>query len=107
LRLKKQLRTRWRQEETCMNKISLPPPSRIDGVSRRQPGRRKIMAWIAANWFWVLIFIAFIAMHMFGHGGHGSHGGHGGGPRDKNERDRNNDTARGNPVNAGARGHQH
>ncbi len=29
------------------------------------------MAWFAANWFWVLILIAFIAMHMFGHGGHG------------------------------------
>ena len=28
------------------------------------------MAWLTANWFWVLIFIAFIAMHMFGHGGH-------------------------------------
>lgn len=33
------------------------------------------MAWLAENWFWVLIFIAFIAMHMFGHGGHGGHGG--------------------------------
>ena len=31
------------------------------------------MAWLTANWFWVLIFIAFIAMHMFGHGGHGGH----------------------------------
>lgn len=42
------------------------------------------MAWFTANWFWILTFIAFIAMHMFGHGGHGghgSHGGHGGGDR--------------------------
>ena len=31
------------------------------------------MAWFTANWFWVLIFIAFIAMHLFGHGGHGDH----------------------------------
>jgi len=31
------------------------------------------MAWLTANWFWVLILIAFIAMHMFGHGGHGGH----------------------------------
>ena len=36
------------------------------------------MAWLTENWFWILTFIAFIAMHLFGHGGHGSHGGHGG-----------------------------
>ena len=36
------------------------------------------MAWLAANWFWVVIGIAFIAMHLFGHGGHSghSHGSH-------------------------------
>ncbi len=32
------------------------------------------MAWFLENWFWVLIFIAFMAMHVFGHGGHGGHG---------------------------------
>lgn len=31
------------------------------------------MDWLAENWFWVLIFILFIVMHMFGHGGH-THG---------------------------------
>jgi hypothetical protein len=36
------------------------------------------MAWLTANWVWILIAIAFVGMHMFGHGGHGSHGGHGG-----------------------------
>lgn len=36
------------------------------------------MQWIIENWFWVLIGIAFIATHLFGHGGHGSHGNHGG-----------------------------
>ena len=36
------------------------------------------MQWFAQNWVWVLFFVGFIAMHMFGHGGHGSHGGHGG-----------------------------
>lgn len=41
------------------------------------------MAWFAANWFWVLVFIAFMAMHMFGHGGHGGHSGHGGGDRQR------------------------
>lgn len=33
------------------------------------------MDWILANWFWILIFGLFIAMHLFGHGGHGG-GGH-------------------------------
>ena len=26
------------------------------------------MAWRAENWFWILTFIAFIAMHMIGRG---------------------------------------
>ncbi|MBQ0831876.1 DUF2933 domain-containing protein [Marinobacter sp.] len=35
------------------------------------------MEWLAENWFWTLIGIAFVAMHLFGHGGHGGHkGGH-------------------------------
>ena len=34
------------------------------------------MTWLTANWFWVLISIAFVAMHLFGHGGHGGHSGH-------------------------------
>lgn len=34
------------------------------------------MAWLTENWIWVVFGIAFIAMHLFGHGGHG--GGHGG-----------------------------
>ena len=32
------------------------------------------MEWLAENWFWVVISILFVAMHMFGHGGHGGHG---------------------------------
>ncbi len=36
------------------------------------------MDWLSQNWVWVLIGIAFIAMHLFGHGGHGGHEGHGG-----------------------------
>lgn len=40
------------------------------------------MEWLLQNWFWVVVFVAFFAMHLFGHGGHGSHsggcsGGHG------------------------------
>lgn len=34
------------------------------------------MAWLTANWFSVLILVAFIAMHVFGHGRHGGHSGH-------------------------------
>ncbi|MGV8893193.1 MAG: hypothetical protein ACOH2K_09700 [Burkholderiaceae bacterium] len=33
------------------------------------------MTWLAENWIWVLFGVAFVAMHLFGHGGHG--GGHG------------------------------
>ena len=36
------------------------------------------MEWLAENWFWVLIGVLFVAMHLFGHGGHGGHGSHGG-----------------------------
>lgn len=60
------------------------------------------MEWLTQNWLWVAIFVAFVAMHLFGHGGHGGHGGgcggnHGGHrPADKDER---------NPPPPG--GHQH
>jgi hypothetical protein len=32
-----------------------------------------VMDWLSQNWLWIFIFIAFIAMHLFGHGGHGGH----------------------------------
>ncbi len=32
------------------------------------------MDWLAQNWIWVLFAVAFVAMHLFGHGGHGGHG---------------------------------
>ncbi len=41
------------------------------------------MDWILANWFWILIFGLFIAMHLFGHGGHG--GGHQHGSKNTSE----------------------
>ena len=41
------------------------------------------MTWLTENWFWILTFIAFVAMHMFGHGGHGGHGRHGGDDRER------------------------
>lgn len=43
------------------------------------------MQWLSENWVWVLVGIAFVAMHLFGHGGHGGHGGPG---RDEGDRQR-------------------
>ncbi len=65
------------------------------------------MAWLTANWFSVLIFIAFIAMHMFGHGRHGGHGGHGGGDRPQRSNEGAPDNAQGRVVNTTSGGHQH
>jgi hypothetical protein len=65
------------------------------------------MAWFTANWFWVLIFIAFIAMHMFCHGGHGGHSGHGGGDRQRSRDEREKDEAQGRVVNTSSGGQQH
>ena len=47
------------------------------------------MDWLAGNWFFALLFVAFIAMHLFGHGhgghwhGANGHGGHEGHDRDR------------------------
>ena len=65
------------------------------------------MAWFTANWFWVLVFIAFVAMHMFGHGGHGGHSGHGGGDRQRSRDEREKDEAQGRVVNPSSGGHHH
>ena len=65
------------------------------------------MAWFTENWFWILTFIAFIAMHMFGHGGHGGHRGHGGGDRPPRANDKANDDVK-PPVNESrSGGHRH
>lgn len=38
------------------------------------------MEWLPQNWFWVLIAVVFVGMHLLGHGSHGGHGGdHGAG----------------------------
>ena len=68
------------------------------------------MEWFTANWFWVLVFIAFIAMHLFGHGGHGGHGGdsgHGGADRQRTRDEREKDEAQGRVLNTSSGGHQH
>ncbi len=60
------------------------------------------MAWLTANWFWVLILIAFVAMHLFGHGGHG---GHGGGDHLQRGGEKASREVQGRGANTG--GHQH
>ena len=65
------------------------------------------MEWFTANWFSVVIFGAFVAMHVFGHGGHGGHGGHRDGDRQRRRGDADTDGARGRRVNTTAGGHQH
>ena len=67
------------------------------------------MAWFTANWFWVLIFIAFIAMHLFCHGGHGGHrhSDHRGGDRQRSRDEGEKDEAQGRLVNPSSGGHQH
>lgn len=32
------------------------------------------MEWLLDNWFWVLIGVLFVAMHLSGHCGSGRHG---------------------------------
>ena len=36
------------------------------------------MEWFQNNWIWIAVGVAFVAMHMFGHGGHSGHGRDGG-----------------------------
>ncbi|MBY0511994.1 MAG: DUF2933 domain-containing protein [Rhodospirillaceae bacterium] len=56
------------------------------------------MDWLAANWVWVLIALAFVALHMFGHGGHGGHGGN---------NDRSNRESSERPEGDRQKGHHH
>ena len=56
------------------------------------------MDWLSENWVWIVVGVAFVAMHLFGHGGHGGHG-----RREDEERD----TARDRGRDAPRGGHQH
>ena len=62
------------------------------------------MAWLTANWFWIVIFAAFIAMHMYAHGGHSGHGGEN---RQRSDDEREKDEAQRRVVNTTSGGHQH
>ena len=67
------------------------------------------MAWLTENWFWILTFIAFIAMHLFGHGGHGGHesrGGHGG-DRQRSADGKPEGAAQSRSEDTKSGGHQH
>ena len=58
------------------------------------------MDWLLANWFWIIIFGLFIAMHLVGHGGgHQNHS--------KNAAENDRDETQNRPANTGSSGHQH
>ena len=48
-----------------------------NGERSMPSGRSLQMEWLSENWVFLVVVIAMIAMHLFGHGGDGSHGGHG------------------------------
>jgi len=61
------------------------------------------MRWVTENWFWIVVFFAFVALHVFGHGG--GHGGHGGGGRDEDEHRGHRPSGRDDEKRSA--GHQH
>lgn len=64
------------------------------------------MEWIAENWFWLIIGVLFIVMHVFGHGGHVSHGGHSGHGEHGGQED-NGDEKRSRKHSGTSSGHHH
>ena len=62
------------------------------------------MDWFVTNWFSILIFIAFIAMHFVMHTGHGGHGGAG---HHHNEVDVEKEDSKVRDVDRGSSGHRH
>jgi len=65
------------------------------------------MEWLAANGFWVVIFIAFIGMHLFCHGGHHRHGSHGGADHQPGNSEKDNASAQGRTAQTRSSEHQH
>ena len=64
------------------------------------------MDWFVTNWFSILIFIAFIAMHFVMHPGHGGHGGSGH-QRSKTKTDLENEESKGQDADQSSSGHRH
>ena len=65
------------------------------------------MEWLTANWFWILIGVLFIGMHLFGHGGHGGHAGHGSGDNKPEANEVEKDGAAPPAQSISSGGHQH
>lgn len=65
------------------------PCLRVRGHGNIDPNQEVFVTWLSQNAFFVLLLVAFVAMHLFGHGsgGHGGHGGHGGRRRSSRNRD--------------------
>lgn len=45
----------------------------VDALPMSPFNRGTVMAWFADNWFFALLLVAFVGMHMFGHGHGGQH----------------------------------
>ncbi|MGY2896889.1 hypothetical protein [Deinococcus sp. UYEF24] len=58
------------------------------------------MTWFLENWFWMVVVVAFIAMHLVGHAGQGVAPVPRGGPQGKDE-------GTGRRDETGPGGHQH
>ena len=65
------------------------------------------MDWLSQNWIWVIVLVAFVWMHLYGHGGgHGGCGGHGGHGGHKGDRERGS-TEEEQAGKDGPQGHRH
>ena len=62
------------------------------------------MDWFVTNWFSILIFIAFIAMHFVMHAGHGGHGGAG---HQRSKADLEHEESKGQDADQSSSGHRH
>lgn len=62
------------------------------------------MDWFLTNWFSILIFIAFIAMHFVMHTGHSGHGGAG---HRRSQADVENEESKVRDADHGSSGHRH
>lgn len=62
------------------------------------------MDWLSPNWVWMLIAMAFVALHLFGPGGHGGGRRHGAAIQRQGAKDsRRRDEQRGENASIGHR----